>query len=870
MNKVKLIKLFLLLLLILIYVQRINSTPEIEGQDQNVNDVKIKVHGNVELKEGKDSYEITATKDKGLVQIGESIYDASFLQIPSNSRLVIFKGFANNEKKILLYLSPDSNGDIGFLNIKKDFEPTLIFSNRDKVSFLERDTKLRVNKGTLEINKNKKIFYKNGYSNGYLILRSNSEVKINPKGLSGSFKVFQKETGFVVGEVEGENLIVLSTEELNERVGDNVVVFSDNFVNKFIKGDVKYKDNAYEFTVETDKANVEIKPGSVKFLEGKGKIIRMDKTINVENDKLLVLTFLEKENKDKSKEIEKSKSEIIISTKKENIKIDKVGGIKSIAKENSAEYNIYNSLGSVDISEFDKEQLALYNTYLIGGIDDDSAAWLARNHKEINLKMAIPFLNNGFFVLSVIDFMEKGVTFDKAKAYLDVGVEAMEIIPLIDEDISPLEVKKYSSLGVETDLNQLVKLNIPDKVIKDYQEVLKKYPFEKYYQTSFFRGGYISRLADISKVGELYARLHYYNIKPKQLDTYLNTLLKPEHSLKFTIALRSIDDFVELMRLKILPDTIVDYFDKGGYNFGDILSFYKAGMKPNEMKEYQKIVGSRTMGRVDYGVKLEEVREYNEAAETTFDYKEIAELKDLGVKPKGVKEFLKKYNNSLEGSSEFKKQYEERMNELNLKVEGENKKRYSLPTLDLVSRNWNSEKADKPVALVILNRNDWNGAFLNIDELYYSLSDKYYLLITEASEEEEAQEQLKKAKEKFGAISFVLIGGHGEPSQINLGDGDGEKYYIDNKDKDFFNVLKDSTRDGAVVVLQSCSAGKGDSSIAEELSMGSQRTVFAPTCPSNIRRFVLGDKGVVDVEYVNGVQVTRKFEPKIKQLNAGK
>ncbi len=874
MNKGKLIKGGIFILFLFLSMQQlVNSTPEPEGftvqtTNPEIGEIgakeiplNIQNKGGVEVKEIDGYYRITSEKG-GTVQLGDS--HGPVLQIPSNSKILISKRVDWGKRRLLLYLNEDSSGKIGLSGLNEEFTLKIIFNDGDSVSFLdEKNVKLGVSEGALEIKKGK-LRYNNVYSNNGLILEFNSKSKIDQMGISGNFRVLQEETDLVVGELEGNNLVVVSGNELNEKLGDNLVVFSDGFVNKFIKGNVKYKDNAYEFTLETDKALVEVKPNFVKFLGGKGKLKRLGdfshSVVEVKDKKLLTQTVYPRY---KLKKTENARTEIIVGVNDKFITISRNGILRDIKKKNSVDFNVYDSLSDIyEVSKFSSEQLKWYTSYLIGGTDGFSAGRLTS--AGILPAAGGPFLKAGFSSGDIIGLVPKGVNLETAKTYLDAGAKPSEVFDLIEYEISPSQFIKYKDLGLEDNLEQVIKLDIPKKFIDDYQAVFKRYQRNlKGKETSGFL--YPSFLTD----GQVYARLFTYGIEIKQLEDYLNVL--SEHNYQYSIpGGYQVDDFIEVIRLGLPPKTILQYFENGAYSYSDILHFLSVGVEPNKVKEYGKIVGGRGMTDVTYGVDLNELREYNSAVGSDLDYHEIAALKILEIKPEQAKEFSKKYN-YYQDSPEFKKKYQEKIDELGLTE----KNRYNLATLDIVSKNWKAEKTDKPVALVILNRNDWNGAFNNEDWLYNSLSSKYHLLITEASEDEGIRLQLGKANEKFGKIGLILIGGHGYQYGINLGKGDDDKSYLDSTDEDIFNAIKSSTKDDAVVVLQSCSTGKGDNPIADYIKTYSQRIVFAPICPANIQKFVFNDEGLKNVEYQGGVHITKKFKPEtyvpeVKQLKTGK
>ncbi len=172
-------------------------------------------------------------------------------------------------------------------------------------------------------------------------------------------------------------------------------------------------------------------------------------------------------------------------------------------------------------------------------------------------------------------------------------------------------------------------------------------------------------------------------------------------------------------------------------------------------------------------------------------------------------------------------------------------------------------------ALVILNKNDWNGAFLHHQQIYESLIDKGYSLIAcEAKDENEVADRYfgnghLVASKEGKKYDLVILGGHGSPASINFGSGGGEMSDIDLSDfgqnakfqvGSFAPMLKPGARwidiscSNAGEVQQSTGPGNPGNfkNIMKFISaLAPNATIFAPKIPTNLSELKFDANGNV-------------------------
>ncbi len=172
--------------------------------------------------------------------------------------------------------------------------------------------------------------------------------------------------------------------------------------------------------------------------------------------------------------------------------------------------------------------------------------------------------------------------------------------------------------------------------------------------------------------------------------------------------------------------------------------------------------------------------------------------------------------------------------------------RYSKKTLNELYANIDASHAtDKPVLLVVFNKNDHNGAFHREGQELEQLTKYYKVIVAEARSEYGFYENTKWISLKYGKIDTLIIGGHGEPDHIKLGE-DTEFGMLDLTDEEELKKLTGSFVDDPTVVLVSCSTGKDEYSIGAKLSQIWGATLFAPKTPSESTNYITNNDGKIE------------------------
>ena len=160
-------------------------------------------------------------------------------------------------------------------------------------------------------------------------------------------------------------------------------------------------------------------------------------------------------------------------------------------------------------------------------------------------------------------------------------------------------------------------------------------------------------------------------------------------------------------------------------------------------------------------------------------------------------------------------------------------------------------KKDKPVMLAVYNKNDWNGAFYRARSEVGKLKEPYKMLLYEVSDEDGFRNALKETYKTHGKIDLLLIGGHGEPDKIALGDYNSDFYQINTSDGEGLKNLRYLFGEDLKIILISCSTGNNVDSIGAMLSKIWGAEVWAPVDPSVIPFFSYDEDGKMEeMEYL--------------------
>ena len=180
---------------------------------------------------------------------------------------------------------------------------------------------------------------------------------------------------------------------------------------------------------------------------------------------------------------------------------------------------------------------------------------------------------------------------------------------------------------------------------------------------------------------------------------------------------------------------------------------------------------------------------------------------------------------------------------------------------------------DKPLAIVVLTKEDYNGAFYADHEIYKTMLSQYRVVVYEAGSENDFSMVLKTARMNFGYVHTAVFGAHGTAHSMDLGQGEEpgpgnskmsnaefrERYehlFLDVTDikklPAFFSdvFLPDKP---AYIFLMACSTGKKEHSQLSRLNM---EETIAASVPPNVSVIAPEE----DASIV-GIALTRKFGP---------
>ncbi len=179
-----------------------------------------------------------------------------------------------------------------------------------------------------------------------------------------------------------------------------------------------------------------------------------------------------------------------------------------------------------------------------------------------------------------------------------------------------------------------------------------------------------------------------------------------------------------------------------------------------------------------------------------------------------------------------------------------------------------------PWALEMSGLHDRNGSFTgllytrNLTRAQDGLDRKYPVRYVEVDTHEDALFRAISLRIKYGRVKIPLV--HMHSSDEHLGMGGRQRNQVIYKDdieaiQGFLQLL---TEEDSVIIVEGCSTGKGERSIAHTLATASGREVIAPTADSAINELYIlqGEDGVRRgyVSYFNkdsGLVLARRFLP---------
>ncbi len=170
--------------------------------------------------------------------------------------------------------------------------------------------------------------------------------------------------------------------------------------------------------------------------------------------------------------------------------------------------------------------------------------------------------------------------------------------------------------------------------------------------------------------------------------------------------------------------------------------------------------------------------------------------------------------------------------------------RYSREMLEMSYDTLEQARPERPLLVVAFNKNDHNGAFYREGLLLDPLLRAYRPLVFETDSEDGLYSRIGEIAGRFGRISTLVIGGHGEAGAIQLGDMS-EKGRIDLGDYDELVALRDFFASRPLIILVSCSTGESDRSIGASLSRALDAYLYAPVTPSARTTYNLDGSGYI-------------------------
>lgn len=207
--------------------------------------------------------------------------------------------------------------------------------------------------------------------------------------------------------------------------------------------------------------------------------------------------------------------------------------------------------------------------------------------------------------------------------------------------------------------------------------------------------------------------------------------------------------------------------------------------------------------------------------------------------------------------------------------------RYNDELMSEMIRNRMNPKPDgRPLAVVVMPRSDWNGAFSSerggfLDQLRKA---GYKLMVYEVSTDKGLAESVLNATQ-HQKFSLLVVGGHGSQSTLSFSESDPRFSRDLNLEKTFdiydvdklkkYNLNARAASNKAQAILWSCSAGKGKdnaNNTANTLAkiFPSLSDIFAPTTPTNIKSVAFtADKRIASVKFSENADLyVKKAAPK--------
>ncbi len=225
------------------------------------------------------------------------------------------------------------------------------------------------------------------------------------------------------------------------------------------------------------------------------------------------------------------------------------------------------------------------------------------------------------------------------------------------------------------------------------------------------------------------------------------------------------------------------------------------------------------------------------------------------------------YNYMINPSEELTARYNALIEELNVLGITRIERLISLSLVqvqDLIRNREQIQADERPVALIITPRADWNEAFEFDNDLTRLIQEgNYRIMYYEADTEDDFFQALAETGSSQ-AISLLYIGGHGSISSTGFGDDSydaPENYTLDLSDETQLTEFSHYLTGNSQIILDSCSTGRErehGENVANMLARIFPRsTIYSPTIPSGSRlsfdanNFVIGARYLCDATEPN-------------------
>lgn len=156
-----------------------------------------------------------------------------------------------------------------------------------------------------------------------------------------------------------------------------------------------------------------------------------------------------------------------------------------------------------------------------------------------------------------------------------------------------------------------------------------------------------------------------------------------------------------------------------------------------------------------------------------------------------------------------------------------------------------------PYGIVVMPREDWNGAFYNsnypLKILYKDVKNEFNLRVAECQGKVELIRTLRKFNQTYNLrdggrpISLIILGGHGTEHTIQFGRNwkKSEVLKLEDLDRALANEPKAYFDENPTFILASCSTG-AEEGIGKEISKRYAAKVFAPKAPTFLLKIKAG------------------------------